>query len=98
MTATLHIENTVNDYSSWKQAFDRFDRFRLDGGVRRHRVSRRVDQPNAVVIDLDFDSIDAASAFHDSLRKVWASPRSRAELADHAVAVIHEVLEQRPVA
>ena len=93
MTATLHIENTVNDYASWKRAFDRYDRFRLDGGVRRHRISRGVDDPNAVVIDLDFDTVDEAAAFHQSLQKVWASPQSRAELTGHAVAIYETVNE-----
>lgn len=96
MTATLHIENAVHDYASWKEAFDRFERFRAEGGVRRHRVSRPVDDPHAVVIDLDFDTAELAEAFRQRLEKVWASPRSRGELAAHAVATVQEVIEQRP--
>ncbi len=94
MTTTLHIENTVHDYATWKQAFDTFDRFRLDGGVRSHRVSRNVEDPHEVVVDLDFDTVEQAAAFAQRLQKVWATPRSRAELADHASAVVHEVLEE----
>lgn len=93
MSATLHIENTVRDFASWKQAFDAYARFRVDGGVRAHRVSRRADQPDHVAIDLDFDTADDAAAFHERLRAVWASPRSQAELVDHAVGVVYEVVE-----
>lgn len=94
MTATLHIENTVRDYNSWKLAFDKFDRLRVDGGVRHQRVSRRVEDPNAVVIDLDFDTIEEADTFLIRLQKVWTSPQSQAELTHHATADIREVLEQ----
>ena len=31
--ATLHIENTVRDYASWQEAFDKFERFRAENGV-----------------------------------------------------------------
>ncbi len=97
MTATLHIENTVHDYHSWKRAFDKFDRFRVAGGVRQYRVSRRAEDPTTVVIDLDFDSIDDATAFRQSLQKVWATPQSQAELVDHAVTMLNEGLEQQAV-
>ena len=96
MTATLHIENVVRDYASWKAVFDRFDRFRADGGVRRHRVSRLVGDPQAVTIDLDFDTAAEAEAFRERLEKVWASPQSQAELTAHTVATVHEVVEQLP--
>lgn len=94
MTASLHIENRVRDYVSWKEVFDKFDRFRTDGGVRGHRVSRPVGDPHTVVIDLDFDTTADAEAFREKLEKVWASPQSREELTAHAVAAVHEVVEQ----
>ena len=94
MTSTLHIENTVHDYDTWKHSFDKFDRFRSDGGVRRHRVSRKVDDPHEVVVDLDFDTMEQAAGFAQRLQKVWATPQSQAELANHASAVVHEVLEE----
>lgn len=94
MTATLHIENTVHDYRSWKEAFDKFERFRADGGVRQQRVSNRIDDPHAVVIDLDFDTVEDATVFRGRLEKVWASPQSQAELAEHATASLYELIEQ----
>jgi hypothetical protein len=97
MTTTLHIENEVRDYASWKEVFDKFGPFRDDGGVRRYRIGRDVQHPNRVVIDLDFDSTEAAAGFRDKLEKVWASPQSQDELVSHAVAAIHEVVEDTRV-
>ena len=57
-TNTLHIENTVRDYATWKPVVDKFDRFRADNGVRSYRLSRSVDDGNRVFIDLDFDSVE----------------------------------------
>ena len=31
---TLHVENTVRDYEAWQEAFDNFERFRAENGVR----------------------------------------------------------------
>jgi hypothetical protein len=93
MTTSLHIENRVRDYDSWKRTFDKFDRFRSEGGVRGHRVSRDVQDPASVAIDLDFDTIEAAAAFREKLLKVWASPQSHDQLSGHASATVREILE-----
>jgi hypothetical protein len=77
MTTSLHIENRVRDYDSWKRTFDKFDRFRSEGGVRGHRVSRDVQDP----------------AFREKLLKVWASPQSHDQLSGHASATVREILE-----
>ncbi len=70
----LHIEHAVVDFDLWRAAFDRFEGARQQGGVRHHEVQRPVDDPNYVVIDLDFETIDHAEAFLRVLReKVWPS-------------------------
>ena len=56
MTTTLHIENTVRDYASWLQAFDKFERFRTDNGVQSYSICRRASDPSEIVIDLEFGS------------------------------------------
>lgn len=81
---TVHIENRVHDYASWKEAFDRFDRARAERGVRGYRVCRGLDDPSHVTVDLDFDTPAEAVAFRGFLEKVWATPRSERELAGHA--------------
>ena len=52
----LRIEHLASNYEAWKQAFDSDPIGRERGGVRRHCVSRRVDDPSYVMIDLEFDS------------------------------------------
>jgi hypothetical protein len=92
---TLHIENTLRDYDSWKSAFDKFDRVRADNGVRSYRLLRRADDPQQIVIDLEFDDPAAAEAFGVILAKIWNSPQSRAELVSHTAPQVFEVLEDR---
>ena len=91
---TLHIENQVHDYDAWKRAFDRFDRARTDQGVRGYRVSRDVDDPSRVTVDLDFDTHDEAVAFRGFLETVWATPQSRRELAGHSRPRLLDLAEQ----
>ncbi|WP_017589864.1 hypothetical protein [Nocardiopsis ganjiahuensis] len=71
---TLHIEHAITDFALWKTAFDRFAEFRERSGVLRHRVQRPVDDPEYVVIDLDFSTAEEAEAFLGFLRtRVWSS-------------------------
>lgn len=71
--ATLHIEHPITDFETWTAAFDRFAEARRQAGVRSHRIQRPVDDPNLVVVDLDFDTTAAAEAFESFLRTtVWA--------------------------
>jgi hypothetical protein len=96
--ATLRIENTVKDFDEWKAVFDKFDRFRAEKGMRAYRMSRRVDEPNVVVVDLDFDSVEAATAFGGALEQIWRTPQSKDELVSHETPRLYEVVEVRRVA
>ena len=70
---TLHIEHPVTDFDLWSAAFGRFAAIRRDAGVRAERISRPADDARYVVVDLDFDTLDAAQAFLQFLTaKVWA--------------------------
>jgi hypothetical protein len=71
---TLQIEHSISDFATWKAAFDLFAEARERSGVRQHHVQRRVDDPDYLVIDLDFDTTAAAQAFLGFLREhVWSS-------------------------
>lgn len=71
---TLHIEHAIVDYETWAAAFRRFADVRARSGVRHQRVLRPVDDPGYVVIDLDFDTVAAATRFLEFLREqVWPS-------------------------
>ena len=67
----LRIEHPVLDYPSWKRAFDGDPAGRKAAGVRRFQVMRAVDDPNYVLIDLEFDSTDKAEALLGRMRSIW---------------------------
>jgi ribosomal protein L35AE/L33A len=67
----LRIEHPVPDYERWKQVFDEDPVDREGSGVRRYRIFRPTDDPNYVMIDLEFDSESEAEALLASLRVIW---------------------------
>ena len=68
----LRIEHPVPDYAGWKQAFDSDPAGRESSGVRRHRILRPTDDPNYVMIDLEFDSASQTEALLAALRTLWS--------------------------
>jgi hypothetical protein len=68
----LQIQHTVRDYDAWKHAFDSDPVGRSQGGVRRYRILREAEDPNHVIIDLEFDSAREAEAFRGALRDLWS--------------------------
>lgn len=71
---TLHIEHAISDFATWKAAFDRFASFRNESGVRGHIIRQPFDDPDYVVLDLDFDDVPAAQRFLDYLQtRIWAT-------------------------
>jgi hypothetical protein len=69
---TLHIQHPITDFETWASAFNRFADARRQAGVRAQHVRRPVDDPNYVVIELDFDSTEEAAAFRRFLEtQVW---------------------------
>jgi hypothetical protein len=83
---TLHIEHAIVSFASWSAAFRRFAEIRARSGVRHQRVLRPVDDPEYVVIDLDFDTVAEATRFLEFLREqVWSTP----ENAPALVGAVH---------
>ena len=71
---TLQIEHEITDFSLWKSAFDRDPVNRAASGVTAHRISRPVDDPHYVVVELDFERRAEAEALLANLHaKVWNS-------------------------
>lgn len=68
----LHIEHPVQDYSGWKNAFDSDPVGREKSGVRRYQILRPIDNPNYVMIDLEFDTPRQAEALLAAMRTVWS--------------------------
>lgn len=81
----LRIEHPVPGYDSWKKAFDSDPVDRERSGVRRYQILRPIDDPNYVMIDLEFETASKAEALLAAMRVVWGrvegtimtSPRSQ---------------------
>lgn len=89
--AILRIEHAVPNYEGWKQAFDSDPVNRKRSGVRRYRVLRSMDDPNYVLIDLEFDTKEEAEALLAAMRQVWG--RVEGSVMSNPQARIVEVAE-----
>ncbi len=67
----LRIDHPVPDFDAWKQTFDDDPVGREQGGVRRYRIVRPIDDPKYIMVDLEFDSSSEAEAFRTALADVW---------------------------
>jgi hypothetical protein len=59
----MAINHDVEDYQTWKNAFDAFPPAK--GGARFHRLNRNVDNGNNITIVAGFDTAEAAQQFRD---------------------------------
>ena len=87
----LQIEHPVSNFEGWKKSFDSDPVGRQQGGVRRYKISRRIDNPNFVIIDLEFDKLSDAETFLSSLRNLWRSVEGK--VMNNPQARIIEVVE-----
>lgn len=79
---TLRIEHAITDYQLWKRAFDGFAEARASAGVRTCAIRLPVDDPNYLVLDLEFDAAGAAQTFAAFLvEHVWSAPAASPGLA-----------------
>jgi hypothetical protein len=89
---SVQIRTTVRDYDGWKAAFDRYERFREEHGVRSYRVLRRADDAHDVQVILDFDDEAAAADFRGRLEQILATPQSQSVTISHEGPVLLEVV------
>lgn len=90
----LRIEHPIRDFNTWKKAFDRFSDFRQQSGVRGYRVLRPTDDPNYIMVDLEFDSPREAESFLATLwRNVWSSQEAAPALIGEPQTRIVEAVE-----
>jgi hypothetical protein len=91
----LHIEHPIRDFAAWKKAFESGSALRERSGVRCYQILRPVDDPNYVIIDLDFESQTAAEAFLGAMREVWQSATAAQVLGGSPQTRIVEVVERK---
>lgn len=73
--ATLHIEHPITDLGTWLTAFDGFAAARRDAGVVSQQIRQPVDDDKYILVDLEFETVEAASTFKGFLETVvWKSP------------------------
>jgi hypothetical protein len=67
----LQIEHKVPNFEGWKKAFESDPIDRKKAGVRRYQIFRPFDDPNYVIIDLEFDNLKEAEETLVALRNLW---------------------------
>ena len=88
---TLSIEHAISDFPTWKSAFDRFSEARAQAGVLTDRIRRPVDDPQYLIIELDFETKEAAEAFREFLFSVvWSNPDASPALVGDPTARVLE--------
>ena len=80
----LRIEHAVPDFGKWKRVFDSDPADRKGSGVRRYQILRAHDNPNDVLIDLEFDSLGQAEAFARTMERLWSGPGKAVMLGPRA--------------
>lgn len=91
MTAILRVEHPVGDFDRWRQAFDSDPEDRERSGVLSYRIMRGCEDPNYVLIDLEFKAPKPAEAFLARLRQLW----SRVDVMHDPEARVVELIEER---
>ncbi len=89
----LQIEHPVKSYDGWKKLFDSDPAGRLQSGVRQYRILRKADEPNLVIIDLEFDSRVQAEAMLAKLQPIWG--RIQGDIIESPRGRIFEVAESK---
>lgn len=89
----LQIEHRIRNFDTWKAAFESDPAGREKSGVRRYRILQSIDDPNYVMIDLEFESAVEAETLLATMRGV----RSRVEgtIMTNPQARIVEVVESK---
>ncbi len=89
----VQLEHPVSDFALWKAAFDRDPIGRRGLGVRRHRIVRPVDDPDYVVVELEFRTTEEAERCRAALGRLWASREAAPALAGAPQTRIVEAVE-----
>jgi hypothetical protein len=70
IVAILLIEYRTPDFPRWKDVFDRDPMDRRGSGATRHWIYRDADDPEHVILSLEFPTAQGARTFLDALEPV----------------------------
>ncbi|OGO50806.1 MAG: hypothetical protein A2148_03775 [Chloroflexi bacterium RBG_16_68_14] len=62
----LFVHHKVEDFAKWKPAFDEHAALRQSGGSKGGFVFQNADDPNDVIILMEWDSVESARRFSQS--------------------------------
>lgn len=80
----------VEDFNTWKTAFDGFLNFRKSAGEHSYSVGNLHDQPNTVFVINEWESLDAMRAFENSTELANAM-KSAGVLEQPTTLILNEV-------
>jgi len=87
----MAINHDIEDYDTWKAAFDAFSP--SQGGALFHRINRSVEDPNNITVVAGFPTLDTAVAFRDdpalkeAMGRAGVTSAPRIEIFDEVEAV-----------
>ena len=87
----LRIEHPVPDFDAWKAAFDSDPLGRERSGVRRYRILRPIDDPNYVLVDLEFDNPNDAETMRVALTEMWRRVEAEGLIGNQRAQIIETV-------
>ncbi len=64
----MFVRHPVENYTTWRKAYDDFDSERRTMGVTGNAVFQAADDPNDVTVWHDFSTLEQAQAFATSYR------------------------------
>jgi ribosomal protein L35AE/L33A len=67
----LQIEHEVLNFDAWKKAFEADPVNRKKSGVLGYKVFQKAENPNYVIVHLEFDNLKEAEDTLTALRKLW---------------------------
>ncbi|KAB1196077.1 MULTISPECIES: antibiotic biosynthesis monooxygenase [Haloferax] len=67
--AYLHVKSTVDDYDAWKSSFDEYHTLRAEHGGKGYQLFQSADNPNEIVVVIEFDSVENARGWTDYLKR-----------------------------
>lgn len=63
---TLMVNLVLEEYAAWEERFDALEGTREEYGQRRQQVFRGVENPNRVVLMLDWDDVEGVREYSNS--------------------------------
>ena len=90
----LRMEHPIQDFASWKAAFDSDPIGRERSGVRRYTILQPRDDPQYIMIDLEFDDAEAAEKMAAALQKLWQRVQTEGLIGSQQLRMV-EVIESK---